>query len=154
MKKHNPVSDLFLDLCRYGSGKWAPELRKRYNLIDAITRHTVQVSMTSLLVWFVLHFCHQLHCGWYLSTSCRRCRFTPMAGLQSWCLWTTRERGIWGLQCGRGSTRGSNSTSECGPLRRATRTSMTSLTMLSSAERLPVCMHDGSLEAVVFGVSC
>ncbi|THU52333.1 hypothetical protein C4D60_Mb10t02910 [Musa balbisiana] len=27
----------------YGSGKWAPELRKRYNLIDAITRHTVQV---------------------------------------------------------------------------------------------------------------
>lgn len=27
----------------YGSGKWSENLRRRYNLVDAITRHTVQV---------------------------------------------------------------------------------------------------------------
>ncbi|EOX91308.1 hypothetical protein QUC31_003059 [Theobroma cacao] len=31
----------------YGSGQWKPDSRKRYNLVDAISRHTVQVYPTS-----------------------------------------------------------------------------------------------------------
>ncbi|XP_062153995.1 L-ascorbate oxidase homolog [Alnus glutinosa] len=37
----------------YGSGQWTPDMRKRYNLVDAITRHTVQVyprSWSAILV--------------------------------------------------------------------------------------------------------
>ncbi|MQL99197.1 hypothetical protein Taro_031918 [Colocasia esculenta] len=30
----------------YGSGMWSPNLRRRYNLVDATTRHTVQVFPT------------------------------------------------------------------------------------------------------------
>ncbi|RWW74235.1 hypothetical protein BHE74_00017834 [Ensete ventricosum] len=37
----------------YGSGKWTPDLRKRYNLIDAITRHTVQVYPSGWSAIFV-----------------------------------------------------------------------------------------------------
>lgn len=38
---------------RYGSGVWTPEMRRRYNLADGITRHTVQVypkAWTAILV--------------------------------------------------------------------------------------------------------
>ncbi|XP_041005220.1 L-ascorbate oxidase homolog [Juglans microcarpa x Juglans regia] len=31
----------------YGSGSWTPDMKKRYNLIDGIPRHTVQVYPTS-----------------------------------------------------------------------------------------------------------
>lgn len=44
----------FLTVCHfdnsYGSGKWTEASRKSYNLIDALTRHTVQVIRPSALV--------------------------------------------------------------------------------------------------------
>ncbi|PQQ02083.1 L-ascorbate oxidase homolog [Prunus yedoensis var. nudiflora] len=30
----------------YGSGNWTPDMRRRYNLVDAVSRHTVQVYPT------------------------------------------------------------------------------------------------------------
>ncbi|XP_068655982.1 L-ascorbate oxidase homolog [Aristolochia californica] len=37
----------------FGNGEWTPDMRKRYNLVDAVTRHTTQVypkSWTAILV--------------------------------------------------------------------------------------------------------
>ncbi|KAG9440741.1 hypothetical protein H6P81_020906 [Aristolochia fimbriata] len=37
----------------FGDGQWTPDMRKRYNLVDAVTRHTTQVypkSWTAILV--------------------------------------------------------------------------------------------------------
>lgn len=31
----------------YGNGQWTPDMRKRYNLADAVSRHTVQVNENS-----------------------------------------------------------------------------------------------------------
>ena len=41
--------------CRMGPGKWSPELRKTYNLLDAVSRHTVQVyprSWSAIMLTF------------------------------------------------------------------------------------------------------
>lgn len=35
-----------LQIFRYGSGNWTPDMRRRYNLVDAVSRHTVQVIET------------------------------------------------------------------------------------------------------------
>lgn len=29
---------------RFGKGKWTPDVRRTYNLVDGITRYTTQVS--------------------------------------------------------------------------------------------------------------
>ncbi|ONK64835.1 uncharacterized protein A4U43_C07F30470 [Asparagus officinalis] len=34
---------LLLRLCSYGGGQWSEKMRRRYNLVDALSRHTVQV---------------------------------------------------------------------------------------------------------------
>lgn len=63
-------------------------------------------------------------------------RFIQMDGLRSWCHWTTKECGTWGLQCGQDSTWGSSSTSECGLQRKATPMSTTCLQMPCGVGRL------------------
>jgi hypothetical protein len=45
---------------RYGLGTWTEAMRKRYNFVDAVTRHTVQVTMImndSSSVEIILAYC-------------------------------------------------------------------------------------------------
>lgn len=34
---------MFVGVCRIEPGTWTPEKRKNYNLLDAVSRHTIQV---------------------------------------------------------------------------------------------------------------